>query len=227
MTTKTVQLTETFAMVEAVPRFDASAAQLSMEIYRQLADGRALPANDLADALGVSVDEVRKTLGSEQLKGWTFYDAQDRIIGFRGLAVQAMPHRFIVEGKTLHTWCAMDGLFIPEILGLSARLESTDPQTKAPITLQVTPDRIESAEPADTVMSILIGDTDVVRTEPAKVMSSFCHHIFFFESPESGRHWADEHGHGSFIVTLDEAFALGRRLNAAQYGSALAHSSRV
>ena len=82
----------------------------------------------------------------------------------------------------------------------------------------MTPDGVESVEPAGAVMSILIGDTEVVKTNPTKVMASFCHHIFFLESPETGAEWAAQHGEGTFLVTLDEAFALGKRFNAAQFG---------
>ncbi len=58
-----------------------------------------------------------------------------------------------------------------------------------------------------------IGDPEVVKTNPTKVMASFCHHIFFLESPETGAEWAAQHGEGTFLVTLEEAFALGKQLN--------------
>ncbi len=85
------------------------------------------------------------------------------------------------------------------------------------IRLTVTPDGVQDVKPADTVMSILLGDPEVVKTNPTKVMASFCHHIFFLESPETGAHWTAQHGEGTFLVTLDEAFALGKRFNAAQF----------
>ncbi len=154
----------------------------------------------------------------EQLKGWVFYDKERRIVGFRGLALPEMPHKFEVEGQTLYTWCAIDSLFIPQTLGKAARVESRDPQTGTVIKLTVAPDGVEAAEPASTVVSVLVGDTDVVKTNPAKVMGTFCHHIFFFESPESAAEWTTQHGEGTFVVTLDEAFELGKRLNAAQFG---------
>ena len=71
--------------------------------------------------------------------------------------------------------------------------------------------------PQVTVMSLLIGDTEVMKTNPVKVMGSFCHHICFFESSESAAEWAAQHDKGTFLVTLDEAFELGRRFNTAQF----------
>jgi hypothetical protein len=49
------------------------------------------------------------------------------------------------------------------------------------------------------------------------VMAAFCHHIFFLESPETGVEWTAQREGDTFFVTLEEAFALGRRFNAAQF----------
>ncbi len=216
MNTQTTALDNIAALMDTVPPLDQDAQGLARELYRQLAQGEPVPLEDLATALDLRMPEVKALLQSEQLKGWVFYD-QDRIIGFRGLAVREMPHRFVVDGRTLYTWCAIDSLFIPEILGQTAQVESRDPKTGTLIRLTVTPDGVQDAQPADTVMSILLGDPEVVKTNPTKVMASFCHHIFFLESPETGADWTAQHGEGTFLVTLDEAFALGKRFNAAQF----------
>ena len=42
-----------------------------------------------------------------------------------------MSHRFEVAGRTLYTWCAWDSLFLPQILGQEAEVESTCPLTAA------------------------------------------------------------------------------------------------
>jgi alkylmercury lyase len=86
-------------------------------------------------------------------------DEQGHIIGFGGLAVAQMHHRFEVDGRTLWTWCAWDTLFIPEILGKPARVTSADPENGGLIRLLVSPYRIESAEPEDAVVSFLLPDT--------------------------------------------------------------------
>ena len=206
------------AMMDTVPPFGEQAKRLALELYRQLAAGKPVSREHLAEALDVSAEEIAALLNDEQLKGWVFYDDQQRVVGFRGLAITQMPHRFEVEGRALTTWCAIDSLFIPEVLGKPARVESRDPRTGGLIRLTVTPEGIEAVEPAGTVMSILVGDTEVMKTNPLKVMGSFCHHIFFFESPESGTEWTRTHGEGTFLMTLDEAFELGKRFNAAQFG---------
>ncbi len=116
MNTQTTDFDNIAALMDTVPPLDQDAQRLARELYRQLAQGEPVPLEDLATALDLRMPEVKALLQSEQLKGWVFYD-QDRIIGFRGLAVREMPHRFVVRGRTLYTWCAIDSLFIPEILG--------------------------------------------------------------------------------------------------------------
>ncbi len=217
MTTQITHFDSAAAMMDTVPPLDQDAQRLARELYRQLAQGEPVPLEDLATALDLPMPEVKALLQGEQLKGWVFYNDQDRIIGFRGLAIRKMPHRFVVDGQTLYTWCAIDSLFIPDILGKTAQVESRDPNTGTVIRLTVTPDGVQDAQPADMVMSILLGDPEVVKTNPTKVMASFCHHIFFLESPETGADWTAQHGEGTFLVTLDEAFALGKRFNAAQF----------
>ena len=203
--------------MDAVPTLGEDAKQLAMELYRQLALGEPVRQESLAQALGVPTQEIAALLEDEQLKGWVFYDDKNRVIGFRGLAIRKMPHRFEVEGRALYTWCAIDSLFLPEMLGKPAKVESRDPLTGTAITLTVTPDGVESVEPAAAVMSILIGDPEVLKTNPTKVMASFCHHIFFLESPETGAEWAAQHGEGTFLVTLEEGFALGKQFNTVQF----------
>ena len=217
MTTSSTDIDQASTMMDTVPAMDEDTKRLAIELYRQLARGEPVPLESLGAALGVPIEEITALMEDEQLKGWVFYDDEGRVIGFRGLAIRKMPHRFEVDGRTLHTWCAIDSLFIPEMLGKPAKVESRDPHTGTAIKLTVTPDGVESVEPAAAVMSILIGDPEVVKTNPTKVMASFCHHIFFLESPETGAEWAAQHGEGTFLVTLDEAFALGKRLNAAQF----------
>ena len=218
MITETDEFAAAAAMMDTLPRFDERARRLSIETYRELALGEPVEQETLAAILGVQPSEITDALEDEQLKGWVFYDDVRRIVGFRGLAISKMPHRFEVAGRMLYTWCALDSLFIPEILGQPARVESRDPGTGNLITLTVAPDGVQSVDPPDAVMSILVGDQEVVKTEPTKVMASFCHHIWFLESREAGAEWVAQHGEGTFLVTLEEGFELGKRFNAAQYG---------
>ena len=112
------------------------------------------------------------------------------MLGFGGLAAAPMSHKLDLEGRTLWTWCAWDSLFIPEILGEQARIESRDPHTGGTIRLTVTPEGVRSQEPETIVVSFVAPDAELFNSSADNVMASFCHFVFFFESRESGEAWA-------------------------------------
>ncbi|MGH6797449.1 MAG: organomercurial lyase, partial [Roseiarcus sp.] len=115
---------------------------------------------------------------------------------------------------------AWDSLFIPEILGRPARVASADPESGELVRLVVSPDRIESVEPDKAVISFIRPDAEAFGGSASSVMAKFCHFIFFFASPASGERWVDKNP-GTFLYSLDDAFALAKRLNANNFGSVL------
>lgn len=54
------------------------------------------------------------------IKSFVYPDGEGRVLGFGGLTVAPMHHRFEVGGRILWTWCAWDSLFIPGTLGRQA-----------------------------------------------------------------------------------------------------------
>ena len=197
----------------AVPRFDAAGGRVAVTLYRELAKGAAVPLARLATLLDVPEETVASVLSASTV----FYDGAGVVTGFRGLALaEVSPHRFRVDGVTLYTWCAWDSLFIPGILGRVAEVVSRDPAGGAPISLRIAPDRVERVDPAGAVVSFLAPerrfDRDVIR--------NFCHFVHFFRTAENGRTWTAAHP-GTFLLSVEDAFALGRLTNARNFGDAL------
>ncbi|MFN2505769.1 MAG: organomercurial lyase [Acidimicrobiales bacterium] len=120
-------------------------------------------------------------------------------------------------GHELSTWCAWDTLFITPILGRVAEVASSCPVTGRPVALTVGPEGVRRADPAETVVSFL----SPKQPWGDDVISSFCHYVLFFASPEAGARWVHDHP-GTFLLSLDDAFELGRRANALRFGPALA-----
>ena len=204
--------------------FSPEEQRVALALYRELAKGQAVDDAQLGRALGVSPADAEALLQSGALKSFVYADDEGRVLGFGGLAAAPMHHRFEVEGRTLWTWCAWDSLFIPEILGRSARVASADPESGELVRLVVTPDCVESVEPDETVISFIRVDTQGLGASAANVMARFCHFIFFFASRASGERWVDKNP-GTFLYSLDDAFGLGRRLNATNFEPALAARS--
>lgn len=209
------------ALQAHLPRFSAEEQRAAVALYRELAKGRPVDDAQLAQALALSVAETHALLERESIKRLIYADGHGRVLGFAGLAATAMHHRFEVDGHALSTWCAWDSLFIPEILRRPARVLSADPDSGEIVRLVVTPERIESVEPNETLMSFIRPDAQAFGVSAANVMAKFCHFIFFFASRSSGERWVGKHP-GTFLYSLDDAFALAKRSNTNNFGAELA-----
>ena len=200
--------------------------RVAVALYRELAKGEAVSDEQLAGALGATPVEARALLERPWIKCSSFTDQEGRVAGFGGLATRPMHHRFEVDGRTLWTWCAWDSLFIPQILGQTARVASDDPETGETVRLVVTPTSVEEAAPAEPLVSFVEPEAEVFRTSAANAMANFCHFVFFFASRDSGERWTARHP-GTFLYPLDDAIALARRLVAHRFGTELARSARA
>jgi len=205
--------------------FSPEQQRAALALYRELAKGKPVDADQLGRALVVSAADAQALLQRDPMKCFVYSDDEGRVLGFGGLAAAQMHHRFEVEGRTLWTWCAWDSLFIPEILGHSARVASPDPETGEIVRLVVSPDRVESVVPEGAVVSLIQPEARVFDRGAANVMAKFCHFVFFFASRASGERWVAKHP-DTFLYSLDDAFALAKRLNAKNFGRALAERAR-
>jgi alkylmercury lyase len=208
------------AIAAALPVFAPDEQRAALALYRELAKGSPVSLEQLAQALKLPVAVAEGLLRRPSIAGLLFPDDRGRIVGFGGLAVAPMHHRFKVDGRTLWTWCALDGLFIPELLGTTARIESPDPATGEIVSLRVAPDGISDVQPANAVMSLLMPDASAFDESAANVMANFCHFVFFFASPASGEQWVAEHP-GTFLYPLEEGMTTARRLNQRTFGPEL------
>ncbi len=207
------------ALDAALPAFSPEEQRVGVTLYRELTKGQPVDAAQLGRALGVAAAEAQAFLDRDSFKAFVYPDGNGRVLGFGGLTVAPMHHRLEVDGRTLWTWCAWDSVFIPEILGKRARVESPDPETGDPVRLVVTPLEIESTEPENAVVSFLLPDADDF-VNSSNVVAKFCHFIFFFASRASGQRWVAKHP-GTFLYSLDDAFALAKHFNARTFGSEL------
>jgi alkylmercury lyase len=139
-----------------------------------------------------------------------FFDELGRVIGFWGLTVAelAPTHRLEVNGRSLFAWCAWDTLFLPGLLSAPAHVTSTCPTTGETISLDVTPERVVTSSHGGAVVSFLLPE----RGFDADVLQAFCHFVHFFASPAAGEAWSARHP-GTFLLSLDDAFELGRLVN--------------
>lgn len=205
------------SIVGCFPTLDGLEQRLSLELYRLLAKGQPVPRGTLAERLEIPVETVNRMLGS-----WpgVFSDAYGRVISYWGLALPAAyasPHRLTIDGQVLSTWCAWDTLFLPQLLGQTAQIESTSP-IGAKVSLTVSPQRVNSVDPIGAQMSLLLPDCKGVQKD---VITTFCHFVHFFPSRDVAKSWTAQHP-GTFLMSIHEAYILARLKNEAQYREVLA-----
>ncbi|WP_275188016.1 organomercurial lyase MerB [Bradyrhizobium sp. CSA112] len=147
---------------------------------RLLSHGEPVIIAELAAAAGHPSDVVQRGVA-----GWndTEYDRQGRIVGW-GLTLRPTPHSFSVDGAHLYTWCALDTLFFPAVIGRPARIESPCAATGIPIKLTVDPTSgVSALDPPTAVVSI------VTPEQVSSVRTAFCNPGRFFATPDAARAW--------------------------------------
>ncbi len=203
------------------PVDDEFERKFALSIYRLLARGEPVRREQLAAALNQRSSEIWETLSTwRSLIQW---DDNRRVVGFAGLTLEPTRHRLITDGGTLFAWCAWDTLFIPRILGVTANVESTCPETGRAISLTVSASGVTHAEPSGVVMSL---PQTTLAAMNENVRANFCQHMFFFWSIEDGTAWTSRKP-GTIVLSLKEAFELGVRKNALQFGALLEDSERT
>ena len=200
------------AVRELFPRLTPDEQRISVALYQLLIQGRPVTREALAARVGLPLAQVDAVL-----REWygVFDDAAGEIIGYWGLTLEQMKHRFRVNDRLLYAWCAWDTLFIPQILDAVAEVESTCPVTGATILLTVGPSGIQALYPDTTAVSFVTPEQAKLKDN---IVLNFCHYVHFFRSATVAESWLQKH-RGTRLLTLAEAWALGREKNAAQYAA--------
>lgn len=207
------------AAVERLPDFSPTEQQVGLVLLAELARGEPVSPARLGRAVGVDEEESARYLHDSALSFAVDWNGDGSAQGFFGLSTVPTDHRFEVNGRTLWTWCAADTLFLPELVDASASVESKDPDTGMPIQLAVTPTAVESVEPEKAVVS-MNSPTAWETTSAVRLITTACHYIHFFGSPESGRQWTDSHP-GTVLISVEDAFSYGKGQNRRMFGFAL------
>lgn len=196
-------------LAAVTPTLSDEQQRLALSVYRLLADGEPVDRARLATRTGLSPERVAELLGD--LPG-VYVDDRERVIGFWGLTIRPMAHWLLVDGRVLYAWCAWDTLFLPELIGKPAQVQSTCPTTGTPISLTVHNHEITDVAPAGTVLSFLHRD----QPFDADVIATFCHYVHFFADTAAAEQWTSEED-GTFVVSLVDGAEIARLANAARF----------
>jgi alkylmercury lyase len=172
--------------------------------YRVLAEGAPASVEEIADAAGLSREAAVAFVG--EMPGVARFDSKGQIVGFLGLSLTATPHRMVMNGVMLYTWCAWDSLFLPRVLGIDATVTSRCPITGTTIAMVVGADAIGDVSPPETMLSFLVACD---ARHATGVVAACCEHIHFLGSAAAGDRWLITHRVGA-VLTLGDAMELAR-----------------
>ncbi|HJZ49277.1 MAG TPA: organomercurial lyase MerB [Roseiflexaceae bacterium] len=176
---------------------------ICVALIRQLALGQPVSAAQLAAQIAMeepAVDAVLRQMSDID------YDSAGNVVGF-GLSMVPTAHQFIINGRTLYTWCALDTFLYSALLGQPCEVVSHCPVTARPITLAMTPEDISKLSPTSSVISLVIPDGSVADCR----RSAFCNYGHFFATAEAGAAWLHDHPNG-IILPIADAHRLGQLL---------------
>lgn len=195
--------TLTHTLSDTLRRTNKTVNWLQPVLLRLVSLGEPVTVADIAAACGRPVAEVQAAL--RQMPDTELDDA-GRVVGW-GITQNPTPHRFEVDGRHLFTWCALDTLMFPALLGQAASVTSPCQATGEPVHVQVDvdPDRVSTVTPAEAVVSI------VTPGETASIRGAFCNQVHFFAKAGAAGPWLAEHP-GASVLPVAEAFELGRPL---------------
>jgi alkylmercury lyase len=189
--------------------FTPDVSRLMVLLWREIARGGPVSpeqVEQIASALDIPQQTAREVLHKMCER-----DRDGNVVGIAGLSQNKHPHRFTVNGTRLSTWCAWDSLFLPVMLQQTAEVSSLCPATGEVIRLIITPEGVTSYQPASTAISIVIPQPTSNGLESVEeIWMTFCHHIHFFSSPQAAQEWFAARGQQIAILTIEEAFELGR-----------------
>ncbi len=181
---------------------DAGAARVApifATVTRLLLRAKPLTVAEIAATSGRTESDVTEALDAlEPVER----DDAGRVLGL-GITLVPTPHHFRVDGRELYTWCALDTLMFPSLLGVRAEIESPCRSSGSPVRLTATAEGVSDVEPPSAVVS-------VVPIEHApNIRTAFCDHVHFFRSAADAETWLAEHPGGT-VMPVAEGFALGR-----------------
>lgn len=182
---------------------------------RLLAEGRPVTLAELGRSLGVPPGDLAARIATTPNLE---VDASLRVVG-AALTLVPTAHRVRLRGRELFTWCAFDTLLLPALLGEPLEVETPDPVTGTMVRLVAGPGHVEWVSPPGVVAMVVVPSADQVC---CGVRGAFCDYAWFFSSEERARAWLDARGATArgTVLSLADAFELGRRLVARRGGSA-------
>ena len=174
-----------------------------LPLLRLLAEGKPVEPRHLATVAQCSPEEIQAVVPLSDVE----VDQAGNLVGW-GLSLVPTTHQFHLGEHILSTWCALDALVFPALLGRTAQVVSRCPATGKTVSLTVTPTHLERLSEARAVVSVRAPGAD---TDLCHVRGGFCMQGHFFGEREVASAWPSLHLQ-AVLLSVEEAASLGRAL---------------
>lgn len=193
-------------------------ARLALAVLERIARGKAVDASTLA-MLAEEVDPSDPGTRQRRVSNLAERDADGAITGVLGLSLEPTTYRLDLAEGERGTWCALDTLFLPPLLGAATTVSSACAVTGAPVRLHLdAAGTLLGAEPETLHLTVPLLDPVAPPREHAALRGTFCAHSRFAVDPEAASRLADPEA--TAILNVVDATALGRDIAAAIRGRA-------
>jgi len=190
------------------PRFDANESRLLLKLLQLVTEGSPIPRSKVdrtASRFEMPLKRVASLVGKI-----CELDSDGNIVGILGLSQKSHPHQFTVDDRVLSTWCAWDAIFLPALLGKTAEVKSTCPATKTSIHARITPDKVETIQPPEAVVSIALPKVSEKSIVSAEIRNTFCCHVHFFVSQREAAEWISAKNDDQNVLSVSDGLQLGK-----------------
>lgn len=158
-----------------------------------------LKKNSLSKTKYYQLSNLSKEKVNAVLENLGELDEEENIVAFFGLSLLPTNHRFIVNGKTLYTWCVVDAILFSDWLDVTAHILSNDPIDNTAVELQIEGDHLIWTKPHPLFVSWV----DTIDT--GNIRGSLCNHVSFFASEKTANQWLNNNPNGK-ILEIDDFF---------------------
>ena len=161
---------------------------------------------DFSASAGHPAPEASQVLGELAEGDFVHLDQAGQIAAAYPFSAQPTPHRVHITGcATVFAMCAVDALGISVMTGRPVTIESADPSTGEPVTVEVDGNR-STWHPATAV--VYVGRTAGENAGPSAAVC--CGHMNFFGTGAAAASWAAAHtGITGDILGQERALQLG------------------
>jgi hypothetical protein len=184
-------------------------ARFFVQTLRRLTEGKPLNAQDVEE-IAASVGLTREQ--ADNVLNWIAEKNDDgEIVGMAGLSQNQWNQKFRINGRDFTTWCALDTLYLPQVIGQAASVEAPDPATGEAVRFTLGPKGVDDA-PEGAVISIVVPKIKEKGIESAEqIWTAFCSYSHYFTSVESGQKWFEGKHVEPIFLSIDEGHELGRK----------------